>query len=654
MNESQYSTERPMNALKALRARLRWGLAPRMIGLIILAAIVSGGLVGIALTYTSRNELRRNVLDSNLAHADLAAQYASNYVKAIQAGVRSFASRASVVGAVLDNRPEQVKDLLVEFLQIQSAMDSVNIYDEKGIARVSGVIESQNIGLSHTDREWYQQVMATGKPYLGIPVRSRVTGRPSVPYAVPILDKTGKIRGILTGGISLASLSDAIVRSPIARDARASMNDLRNDGIIVVHSDPKRILNPVSGRNEAHRFLTMGQRGTIETLTSDGDPSLIAYAVVPDLPWGILVIQPSRAALATVTVLTRRAGFLIFLSILFTAVLGGLWALKVTRPLILLRDASGELAGGDLTRRVRFLQRDEIGDLGRAFDRMAQTLSDKEEQLRAYAADLERRVVERTAELEAGRETLKKNALDLQRSNADLERLAYVASHDLQEPLRMIVSYMQLIERRYRDRLDADGRTFMQYAVDGAARMQDLIADLLTYARVGYARGLTFKPTNMKEVAARASENLKMVIDETGAVITCDEALPVLMADSSQMLQLFQNLLANAVKFCGKDPPAVHVGAAMTDEGWRFSVRDNGIGIEMKYAERIFTIFQRLQRREAYRGTGTGLAIAKRIVENHGGRIWVESSPGEGSTFYFTMPIQGGTRNDQRKNRETH
>lgn len=240
-------------------------------------------------------------------------------------------------------------------------------------------------------------------------------------------------------------------------------------------------------------------------------------------------------------------------------------------------------------------------------------------------------------------------AEELARSNADLQQFAYVASHDLQEPLRMVASYTQLLGKRYRGKLDADADDFIAFAVDGAHRMQVLINDLLAYSRVG-TRGKELTSTNCDRVLEAVRFNLKAAIEEAHAVLTHDP-LPTIPVDATQLSQVFQNLIGNALKFHGPEPPRIHVSVQQEAGEWRFSVRDNGIGIEPHDADRIFVIFQRLHAGREYPGTGIGLAITKKIVERHGGRIWVVSEPGKGSTFTFTIPIAEVSNGSYRRAR---
>ena len=224
---------------------------------------------------------------------------------------------------------------------------------------------------------------------------------------------------------------------------------------------------------------------------------------------------------------------------------------------------------------------------------------------------------------------------ELNRSNEELGQFAYIASHDLQEPLRMVASYTQLLARRYAGKLDSDADEFIAFAVDGATRMQRLIQDLLAYSRVG-TKGKDLLSTSSEDALKHALSNLRGAIEESGAVVTHDP-LPEVLADEMQLVQLFQNLVGNAIKYQKPGIPKIHVAALNGGKQYRFSVQDNGLGIDPQYFERIFGMFQRLHKREEFAGTGIGLAICKKIVERHGGQISVESQPGIGSTFRFAL-----------------
>ena len=235
---------------------------------------------------------------------------------------------------------------------------------------------------------------------------------------------------------------------------------------------------------------------------------------------------------------------------------------------------------------------------------------------------------------------LKRFNEELKRSNEELEKFAYVASHDLQEPLRMVSGYTQLLKRRYADKLDQDAGEYIDFAVDGVKRMQTLINDLLAYSRLS-SRGKVFVPVLVRDVIAQAIANLRVAIDESGAVLVQDELPAQVYGDRVQLIQIFQNLIGNAIKFRREgEHPKITIAADERGDFWRFTVGDNGIGIEPEYSDKIFVIFQRLHTREKYAGTGIGLAMVKKIVERHGGTISVESTPDQGSKFIFTLPAK--------------
>lgn len=292
-------------------------------------------------------------------------------------------------------------------------------------------------------------------------------------------------------------------------------------------------------------------------------------------------------------------------------------ARSIVRPVRDVAAGAERVSRGDLSARAPEHRSDELGDLGRAFNTMATSLEHSRDEVAA-----------RTAELE--------------RSNRELDQFAAVTSHDLKEPLQTVTVFAGLLDRDYRERLDDSGRTFLDSILAGTDRMRTLIRDLLEYSRVGQG-DLRLEPVPAEEVLDQARENLAGTISEKGATLTTDP-LPTVHVDAKRLCQVFQNLLSNALKFSDDDSPEVHVSADLLSTEWRFSVRDNGIGIDPRHAERIFQPFARLGGNKE--GTGIGLAICQKIVEHHGGRIWVEGRPGVGSTFYFTIPDSGSTEDE--------
>jgi light-regulated signal transduction histidine kinase (bacteriophytochrome) len=261
-----------------------------------------------------------------------------------------------------------------------------------------------------------------------------------------------------------------------------------------------------------------------------------------------------------------------------------------------------------------------------------------EKELEEAMTLLERRVTERTVELERTQEELQKHAEDLSHRNEELKQFAYAASHDLQEPLRMIVNYLSLLERKYQCDLDPTALAYIHHAVDGGVRMRKLIDDLLLYSRVDMG-DKNYSFVDMNKVIKETLTTLEVPIRENKVEIVVDH-LPTIIAKETHMVQVMQNLVGNAIKFHGPSPPMIKISATSGEKEWKFAVSDNGIGLDMSYSDKIFQIFQRLHTKEDYPGTGVGLALVKKIIDNHGGHIWVESEPGKGATFYFTIPTR--------------
>jgi signal transduction histidine kinase len=290
-----------------------------------------------------------------------------------------------------------------------------------------------------------------------------------------------------------------------------------------------------------------------------------------------------------------------------------LWLRRtISRPLARLGSEVRLVAQGDLRHEVSAAGPVDVAQLG------------------ADVESMRLRIVRELTAVEDSRE-------ELRRSNAELEQFAYVASHDLQEPLRKVASFCQLLQRRYQGQLDERADQYIEFAVDGAKRMQALITDLLSFSRVGRTE---FEPTpvDLDEALRDALDNLARRLEETGGTVTADP-LPVVMGERPLLAAIFQNLVGNALKFHGDAPPVVRVEARRDGNEWAVAVSDRGIGIEPQYAERIFAIFQRLHTKEAYEGTGIGLALTRKIVEHHGGRIWLDTEVERGTTFRFTLPV---------------
>jgi signal transduction histidine kinase len=292
----------------------------------------------------------------------------------------------------------------------------------------------------------------------------------------------------------------------------------------------------------------------------------------------------------------------------------------ITRPLAGLGREAEQVAAGDFAKPVEIADGPrEIVELSGGIDAMR------------------RRIVQELTTVENARKTLEEQALELQRSNAELEQFAYVASHDLQEPLRKIASFCQALERRYHGQLDERADQYIDFAVDGAKRMQTLINDLLAFSRVGRS-GREHEPVDLSKALDQARSSLSSALAEAGATVLADP-LPVVLGERTLLVSLFQNLIENAIKFRGEEPLVVRVNVMREGEQWSFSCSDNGIGIGPEYADRIFVIFQRLHTKEAYPGTGIGLSMCRKIVEYHGGRMWLDPEHTPGAQFRFTLPI---------------
>jgi signal transduction histidine kinase len=483
--------------------------------------------------------------------------------------------------------------------------------------------------------------MANGESYYGPVWFDDVTGEPLMTLGMPIVDvRDGDLDGVVIADLRLKEIWDLIGGIRVGETGSAYLVD--SLGKVVAHPDPSVVLRGTRFDVPDHDGIQTGLDGTRVILVSREIP-------LGEQALTLVTERPASEAFALTLRTLIITGVLVSAALAAAGFLGFMIVRQIVRPTMGLAATARALASGDLAKRAAVDRDDELGVLAEAFNSMA-------DQLQKTIGSLERRVAERTRELRRTNEELKAEVAErrraeaeLARSNADLEQFAYVASHDLQEPLRMVTSYVQLLAQDYEGQLDPDADRFISYAVDGANRMKALIDDLLEYSRVG-SRAKPFEPTSCDDVMEQVISDLDEAIKESRGEVTW-KSLPTVMADGTQLAQLLRNLVGNGIKFRGEAPPHVHVSAALASSGaglaeapdsvreeWLFSVRDNGIGIAPKYHERIFRMFERLHHRSEYPGTGIGLAVCDKIVERHGGRIWVESQPGHGSTFYFTIP----------------
>ena len=466
------------------------------------------------------------------------------------------------------------------------------------------------------------------KTYVQTVYYSMTLQQPAMTISTPIRDSSGTVWGVLAGRLDLSELSRIMAQS-------SGLS--RSEDTYIVNKFNFFITEPRFGRGYALKKSThtegvqaaLGRNHGVGLYKDyQGIPVVGAYRWLPQWKVALLTEIRQDEAFAPVFLLQQTTGGLCAAT--FLLAIGASWycARRITLPLRHLVAGAERIGQGDLAFSAESASSDEIGELSRAFERMTRKLK---------STLVSRDALEKQVRVRIAAETrLKETLTDLKRSNLELEQFAYVASHDLQEPLRMVSSYTQLLGERYSGQLDEKAHKFIHYAVDGATRMQRLIQDLLTFSRVT-TRGRAFEPVDSRAVLDQTLENLRSALNGSGATVTQGD-LPTVQADPIQLGQLFQNLIGNAIKFQVATPPKIHVAAAAEADQWVFSVCDNGIGIDPKYAGKIFTIFQRLHTSSEYPGTGIGLAICQRIVQRHGGQIWFEPGPTGGTIFNFTLP----------------
>ena len=478
-------------------------------------------------------------------------------------------------------------------------------------------------GLNVSDRKYFRDAVRRRTFSAGEFIVGRTANRPTFNFALPVMGDRGELLGVVQAAVNLERVNDIFDKSHFP--AGSALVLLDGSGTILFHSDEVRHL--IGTKDDPGIFKDMISAEGNEKTTlrfSEGSYRIMAYRSLQlagdTTPYLHIRLEvPEETILSHANRILNRNLRLLALAVGLAAVAALAYAnlviLNRTKGLV---RSSKLLASGRLDAQVGIpYSEGEFGLIAQAFDDMARTLALREEERASFVEDLQ------TA------------TCKLAESNQQLQHFAYIASHDLQEPLRTITSFIQLLARRYQGKLDKDADEFIAFITEGARRMQLLINDLLDYSRVE-SQGKPFVAFAAERALGAALMNLKKRIEESGAAITHDP-LPTITGDEIQITRVFQNLFSNAIKFRCDERPRIHVGYMQTHEEWKFSVTDNGIGIDGQFFERIFEIFQRLHTRDAYSGTGIGLAVCKKIVERHGGRIGVTSEPGKGSCFTFSV-----------------
>ncbi len=533
--------------------------------------------------------------------------------------------KALAANPVLTSAQAGIEEKLTEMSKIQSlygVFDDITLVDLDGVVLASTTYQYRG---EWKKKDWFLRAKAgevTVSP-------AHVIAKPFklvLVVTAPVIASDGAIRAVLGGQVDMQVIWNITDQVRLGSTGHVVIVDKAAN--VLAHPNKELLLEKL--QPDALRQVLISQEGGVFEFQQAEQPllcqftRLAGYQEYRGQEWRLGIIQARSEVYAVVDRLRGQILLVLLSGSILIFFLSGLFSRSILEPIQELNTGLKKMAKGDLKTKVAFHSLDEMGRLAAAFNAMARQIESK------------------TAELDAANQQLNMLNSKLSESNTNLQQFAYVASHDLQEPLRMVSSYVQLLERRYQGKLDADADEFIGFAVDGARRMQQLINDLLEYSRVS-TRQKPFEPTDVNVVMARVLETLKLNIEERHASVTHD-TLPTVTADAQQLEQLLQNLVGNAVKFCKDRCASVRVSAAEEGKEWVFSVRDNGIGIETQYYERVFTIFQRLHTREEYPGTGIGLAICKKIVMRHGGRIWVESQPGNGSAFFFTIPQHGSSQ----------
>ena len=517
-------------------------------------------------------------------------------------------------------------------------------------------------------RDWYRAAVVAEKPSWSPLYRSVLHQKIEVSAAAPVYSPAGKLLGVFYSEITLSDITDFLKNLNISPSGQAFI--IERSGEMVASTlglpfdvTPEEEPEQLAAITSNHKLIQdtsqklLEQFGSFHQITEKRsvvlkkgrERTIVQVRPLQDargLDWLIVVAVPVNDFMEEINANTRTTIGLCLAALMMAIIVGIATARWIIQPIQRLNASAKKLSQGEWEATSEIERSDEVGQLAKSFNSMAQQLQEsfeireqRIEERTALLTQTNQQLVTEVANRQRVEEKLRQSLKALQRSNRELENFAYIVSHDLQEPLRKMKSFAQLLAREFQDEWTEKEKAqrYLDYIIDAAERQRNLIKALLNYSRLG--RNDSPKVSiDLNSVVEKVLEDLSLTIAETGATVTVSD-LPTVGASATQMAQLFLNLICNGIKFRGEAPPQIQIAAQLQPEEWLISVQDNGIGIKPQYAERIFQIFQRLHSRSEYSGTGIGLAICRKIVEDHGGRIWVVSEPGQGSTFYFTLPL---------------
>lgn len=600
-------------------------LRTRLMLLVLLALLPALGLI----IYTAVERRQQGMEEAKQSALRVVRSAAAQQDQLVESSRQLLATLAQLK-EVQNRNGVACQEILTNLLALHSVYANIAVADLTGNVVASGVPIDQPVSVG--DRAYFRAVKETGEFAIGEYQVGRLTKKATLNLGFPVRNQERELTAVVYAALDLRWLNQMMTNLNLPPNSSLTVMD--RNGVTLVRYPDERFVGQELRIRPRTGAITVTRESVRILRSRDGTMRLYARTTLggqleSNPPWISVGIPLSVAYAAADEMLSRNV---LFIGVVAVLTLAAAWFggnFMILRRVRSLARAAGRLSTGDLRARSESdYGRGELGQLARVFDEMAASLEQKsadrdraQADLRLLNQDLENRVAARTTEL--------------RRSNEDLDQFAAVASHDLQEPLRMVTNYLQLLEQRYASHLDDKAREFIGFATDGAGRMQGLIRDLLAYSRVS-TKPYDFEETALEDMLARALANLKLALEESKGVVTHDR-LPVVTGVPLLLSQLFQNLISNAIKFRGPESPRIHISVQPGRHEWTLAVRDNGIGIPVKDFDRVFVIFQRLHSREKYPGTGIGLSVCKKIVERHGGRIWVESVAGQGTTFYFTL-----------------